>query len=98
MNNEPMQGNPSRLNSGAQPIVRTEPTNKSPGMPMGNVAVDPMTSLINARDTEVMFILRSKNSPNGPAQFIQVNNPSTELLNQLIRESKSSPILRAQNN
>lgn len=100
MNNEAMQEDPSRINSGVQPIVRTEPTNMSPGMPMprGNVAADPMTSLINARDTEVMFILRSKNSPNGPAQFIQVNNPSTELLNQLMRESKGSPILRAQNN
>jgi thiol-disulfide isomerase/thioredoxin len=88
---------PAAVEFGSEAIAGHPAPHAQPGSSTNNLAVDPMTELINARDTEVMFILRSKNLPNGPAQFIHVNNPSRELLQQLMRESQDSPILRAQN-
>jgi hypothetical protein len=98
MGDEPAAEIPAQLNVSTSAIVRNQSPNSGPATRTDNVAVDPMTELINARDTEVMFILRSKKSPHGEPQFIHVNNPSPELLNQLMRESRSSPVLRAQNN
>ena len=98
MSDEPTQESPAPFASSTNAIVRNQSPTSGPAAQTGNVVVDPMNQLINARDTEVMFILRSKKSANGQPQFIHVNNPSPELLNQLMRESRSSPVLRAQNN
>jgi thiol-disulfide isomerase/thioredoxin len=98
LGNETMGAEPAPAVLGTPAQTLADSRNPQPTSRLNNNAVDPMTDLINARDTEVMFILRSKTSPDGAPQFIHVDNPSHELLQQLMRESRSSPVLRAQNN